>query len=68
MKDPPPCPYFERDPHQIFDWVDICRFFGRCAECRVNESGICRTQGLKVVSSRERVHERVIHKSRHFLA
>jgi hypothetical protein len=41
-----PCPHWELDPHQIFPWVQLCRWFDGCSGCRLDEVEICRWQGL----------------------
>ena len=31
------CPHYELDPHQIFPWVQVCRWFLGCSGCRLDE-------------------------------
>lgn len=44
----PSCPHWEIDPHQIFPWVRVCRWFMGCSGCRLDEIEVCRCQGLRV--------------------
>lgn len=44
---PSSCPHWEIDPHQIFPWVQVCRWFMGCSGCRLDEIGVCKYQGLQ---------------------
>ena len=44
------CPDWELDPHQVFPWVQVCRWFTGCSGCRLDEVEVCRWQGLKLAA------------------